>query len=63
MLKALILLFLLFSVGALFYGLFHLMTAPKSSEKTFNGLKYRVIFAAFTIILIGLFLFLDQYSS
>ncbi|MAA71966.1 MAG: hypothetical protein CL679_09605 [Bermanella sp.] len=62
MLKALILLFLLFSIGALFYGFFHLMTAPKSSEKTFKSLKYRVIFAAFTIILIGLFFFMEHYS-
>jgi hypothetical protein len=62
MLKALILLFLLFSIGALFYGLFHLMTAPTSSEKKFKGLKYRVAFAICTIILIGLFFFLDHYS-
>jgi len=62
MLKALILLLLFFSITALFYGLYHLISAPKSSEKTFKGLKYRVIFAACTIILIGLFFFLDHHS-
>ncbi|NVK36638.1 MAG: DUF2909 domain-containing protein [Gammaproteobacteria bacterium] len=62
MLKALILLFLLFSIAALFYGLYHLMTAPKSSVNTYKGLKYRVAFAACTIVLIGLYFFLDHYS-
>jgi len=62
MLKALILLFLFLSIVALFYGLYHLIRAPKSSENTYKGLKFRVIFAACTIILIGLFFFLKHYS-
>ncbi|GAA6135540.1 hypothetical protein NBRC116188_23300 [Oceaniserpentilla sp. 4NH20-0058] len=62
MLKALILFFLFCSIVALFYGLYHLVSAPKSSEKTFKGLKYRVIFAACTIVLIGLYFFLSQYT-
>lgn len=60
MLKALILLFLLLSMGALFIGLFHLITAKKSSVKTYQSLKYRVIFAVFSILLIGLFFILEN---
>ena len=60
MLKVLILLFLLFSIGALFIGLYHLITAKQSSVKTFQSLKYRVIFAGCTIALIGLLFLLEN---
>lgn len=57
MLKALIFLFLLLSIGALFYGLYFMITSKHSSVKTYHGLKYRVLFAVLTIVTIGLFLF------
>ena len=60
MLKLLIILFLLFSIGALFYGLFHLVTAKQSSVKTYESLKYRVIFAMCCIIFIGLFFIFEK---
>ncbi len=52
LLKGLILLFLLLSIGALFIGLYHLVTAKKSSVQTFKSLKYRAIFAACTLVVI-----------
>ena len=57
LIKGLILLFLLFSIGALFTGLFHLITANKSSVMTYKLLKYRAIFAALTLCFIGSYLF------
>ncbi len=57
LIKGLILLFLLFSIGALFTGLYHLITAPKSSVMTYKSLKFRVIFAALTLFLIAFYLF------
>ena len=57
MLKALIFLFLFFSIGALFYGLYHFVTSENSSVKTYHGLKYRVLFAVLTIAAIAFFLF------
>jgi len=57
LLKGLILLFLLLSIGALFTGLYHLITAKKSSVQTYASLKYRAIFAACTLIAIFCYLF------
>ncbi|WP_396588407.1 DUF2909 family protein [Bermanella sp. R86510] len=56
MLQLLVLLFLLCSIIALFVGMYHLVTSKQSSEKTYQSLKYRVIFAALTLASIGLLL-------
>ena len=41
-LKAMVLVFLLLSIGALFTGLYHLITAKESSVKTYQSLKNKV---------------------
>lgn len=58
LIKGLILLFLLFSIGALFTGLYYLITAQKSSVMTYKSLKFRVIFAAVTLFFIAFYLFI-----
>jgi len=58
LIKGLILLFLLFSIGALFTGLYYLITAKKSSVMTYKSLKFRVIFAVITLLFIGAYLIL-----
>jgi len=55
-----VILFLLFSIGALFYGLFHLVTAKQSSVKTYQSLKYRVIFAICCIIFMALYFLFEK---
>ncbi len=62
-LKIAIVLFLLFSMGALFYGLYYLVTSNHSTVQLFQSLKYRVIFAAICLSLIGLQLFLSLNQS
>ena len=56
-LNSLILLFLLMSMGALFYGLYYLVTSKQSTVQLYQSLKLRVIFAAVCIVLIALQLF------
>ncbi len=56
-LKGFILLFLLLSIGALFTGLYHLVTAKKSSVQTYQSLKYRALFAALCLLFIFCYLF------
>ena len=57
LIKGLILLFLLFSIGALFTGLYYLVTAKKSSVMTYKSLKFRVLFASATLLMIAYYLF------
>lgn len=62
-LNSLILLFLLLSLGALFYGLFYLVKSDHSSVQLFQSLKFRVIFAAVCLSLIGLQLILSSFLT